>query len=519
MTGIALLIISIGALRGGIVKVIFFPDLDDDFIEARFLLEPGAPEQQVVNFATKVESAAEQIKAELNANQSTSEPVIRKVLTNIGGEQSEAGVVQLELLPGEQRDAAAASISQVWRKAIGPTPETRYLLVGPRSRGPFGKPIDVELLSTNSADLEAAAAELSEALRAYPGVYDISDDLAIGKRELVITLTDRGRAAGLTLGTVATQIRRGLFGSRAEVLQRGREELEVWVRFSRDARESVSQLAELRLKTQSGEEIPLQEAATWEAGRGLSTIKRYQRRRRVKVTAAIETSVANPQDVVTEVQNTVVPSVTSNYDNMSYSFEGQSRSRRKMMEGFTAAVPWALLGMLAILVVVFGSLLQGILVLLMIPLGIAGAIAGHYIVGIPLTVLSMWGIVALGGILVNDSIVFVDSINRRLRDGKDLLTAIHEAGISRFRPILLTTITTAAGLLPLILEQSRQAQFLIPMATSVAFGLIFGTIFTLGVLPAGFACINDLRRAAFWLRYGRWPSSERLEPVLNTTKK
>ena len=513
--GFALLIVSIGVLRGGIVRVIFFPDLDDDFIEANFILEPGAPEQRIVDFATKVEATVDTIRPTLNKEQSTPEPVIRKVLTQIGGAHSETGSVQLELLPGERRDASAASISRIWREAIGPSPETRFLLVGPRSRGPFGKPIDIELLSTNSDDLEAAAAELSEVLTAYPGVYDISDDLAVGKRELVVTLTDRGRAAGLTLGDVALQLRRGLYGHRVEVLQRGREELEVWVRFSRDARDSVSQLAAMRLKTRSGEEIPLQEAAHWESGRGLSTIKRYQRRRRVKVTAAIEASVPNPQDLISEVQNTVVPSVTSNYDGMQYSFEGQSRTRRKMMEGFTAAVPWALLGMLAILVVVFGSLLQGILVLLMIPLGIAGAIAGHYIVGIPLTVLSVWGIVALGGILVNDSIVFVDSINRRLRDGKDLIAAIHEAGISRFRPILLTTLTTAAGLLPLIMEQSRQAQFLIPMATSVAFGLIFGTIFTLGVLPAGFACINDVRCFFHWLRTGRWPSGERLEPTLS----
>ena len=215
------------------------------------------------------------------------------------------------------------------------------------------------------------------------------------------------------------------------------------------------------------------------------------------------------------VQKDIVPALAQEYDDMRFSFEGQSRTRRKMIEGFVSAVPWALLGMLAILIVVFGSVLQGILVMSMIPLGLAGAIAGHYIVGIPLTVLSLWGIVALGGILVNYSIVFVDAINRRLREGSDLLTAVHSAGVSRFRPILLTTLTTAAGLLPLILEQSRQAQFLIPMATSVAFGLLFGTVFTLGVLPAGFACINDIRRAMSWLRYGRWPSAERLEPAID----
>ena len=514
--GFTLLIMSIGMVNGGLVQVVFFPDLDDDFIEANFLLEPGAPERQTIAFTERVEAAANSLKPQLNAEQTGDQPVIRKILTQVGGALTEKGRVQLELLPGEERDASAASISKAWRTAIGPSPETRYIVVGPRRRGPFGKPIDIELLSRSNKDLELAAKQLSDALREFPGVYDIADDLAIGKRELIVKLTERGRAAGLRLQDVATQLRRGLFGGRVEVLQRGRDELEVWVRFPRDARQSLSQLSELRLTTPTGEDIPLRDAATWDSGRGLASIKRYKRRRRVKVSAAIEPSVANPQDVVNTVQREIVPELTSSYDDMRYSFEGQSRTRRKMIEGFVAAVPWALLGMLAILIVVFGSILQGLLVMLMIPLGLAGAIAGHYIVGIPLTILSLWGIVALGGILVNDSIVFVEAINRRLREGASLLDAVYTAGISRFRPILLTTLTTAAGLLPLILEQSRQAQFLIPMATSVAFGLIFGTVFTLGVLPAGFACINDIRRFGRWLRTGRWPSAERLEPSIET---
>jgi len=512
--GIALLFVTFGLGQGGFIKFIFFPNLDADDIQVEYLLEPGAPEAVNDAFARRVETAAEEASAELTPQQTGNKDVFRGRLTTIGGTQSEHGVVRVELLPGEERDAPSAQVARLWKEKLGPVPEARWMTAGSRRRGPFGKTVHIELLSNNQHDLEDAADKLKEKLSGYAATSDISDDLVIGKRQLVVQLLERGRAAGLTLRQVASQLRTGLFGGRVEVLQRGRDELEVWVRYPRADRNSVGQLADLRITTPAGDELAMRDIATWRWGRGLDTIKRFNRRRKVTVTADIDPVEGNPEHVLEDLKENVVPDLTAEYAGMAASFEGQSRERRKMIEGFRKALPWALFGMFAVLIVVFNSYAQATLVMLMIPLGLIGAVIGHMIIGIDLTILSVWGIVALGGIIVNDSIVFVDAINRRLVAGRPLLDAVHEAGVSRFRPILLTTLTTAAGLMPIILEQSRQAQFLIPMAASLAFGLLFGTVFTLGVLPAGFACINDARQFFRWLRKGTWPTPEELEPSI-----
>ena len=512
--GVALLLITIGYIRGGFIKFLFFPNLDADDIQAEYLLEPGAPESLNRDFVSRVERAASEASVGLKKEQTDGSDVIERGLTTFGGEESESGVVHVELLPGEERDASASEISKRWRKALGPAPEARWLTVGPRRRGPFGKPVHVELLSEHQAHLEEAAGRLKRELEGYPGAYDVSDDLVIGKRELVVDLNARGRAAGLTVQALASQLRNGIYGGRVEVLQRGRDELEVWVRFPREDRSSLGQLSELRLRTPQGEEIALSDVATWRTRRGLATVKRFDRQRRVTVSAAVDPSAGDAESILDDLKDRALPELLADYPGMRASFEGQSRQRRKMIGGFVKALPWALAAMFSVLVVVFGSYIQAFLVMTMIPLGIVGAVVGHILIDMPLTVLSIWGIVALGGILVNDSIVFVDAINRRLARGEPFMESVHLAGVSRFRPILLTTLTTAAGLLLLILEQSRQAQFLIPMAASLAFGLLVGTIFTLGVLPAGYVCINDGRRGWHFLRHGDWPAREEVEPAV-----
>lgn len=512
--GLALLLVTLGFIQGGFIKFVFFPDLDSDNIQLEYLLEPGAPEAVNAAIAERAEQAAEAVHQKVTAEQTDNMPVILGRLTIIGEKGSEHGIIRVALLPGEDRDAGANDIARLWREELGPVPEARWLTAGPARRGPFGKPVHVELLSRSQEDLEDAAERLKEAIAGYPGAYDISDDLIIGKRELIVELTDRGRAAGMTVQQVAAQLRGGIFGARVEVLQRGRDELEVWVRFPQTSRESFGQLNALRVRTPSGADLALSDVARWRSGRGLDVIKRYNRRRKVTVSAAVDVAVGTPEDILDDLRERVLPDLLRDYPDMHASFEGQTRERRKMISGFQKALPWALVGMFAILVLVFQSYAQAALVILIIPLGLVGAVIGHVIIGIPLTILSVWGIVALGGILVNDSIVFVAAINRRLAAGEELISAVHAAGVSRFRPILLTTLTTAAGLMPLILEQSRQAQFLIPMAASLAFGLLIGTIFTLGVLPAGFACINDIRRGWTWLWTGRWKQKESLEPAV-----
>jgi len=510
--GIALFMITVGVISGGFIKILFFPAIDADNIQAEYLLLPGTPEHINNSLAKRIETTAGELNKELMEETGSDEDVIRRRLATVGGSTSEKGLVRFELMPGETRTLSAEAISQRLRKKVGPVPEARWLTIGPRRRGPFGKPVQVDLISNDQHALEVAAERLKKEIASHPGTYDISDDLVTGKREVVLQVNALGRSLGLNRQLLAGQVRQGFYGNRVEVLQRGSDELEMWVRFPADARQTLGQLARLRIRTPAGGEVALREVASWTTKRGLATIKRYSQGRKITVAAMVDPTEGNPEDILNDMKNRVVPELLADHHRLRATFEGQSRERRKMLSGFKKALPWALLGMFAVLILVFGSYAQATLVMVMIPLGLVGAVMGHFIVGKPLTVLSLWGVVALGGVIVNDSIVFVDAINRNLAAGKGLVTALHEAGTSRFRPIVLTTLTTAAGLMPLILEQSRQAQFLIPMAISLAFGLLFGTIFTLGVLPAGFACINDIRRFTKWLRTGSWPAAEIVEP-------
>ncbi len=402
------------------------------------------------------------------------------------------------------------------REAVGPLPEVQNITYG--RTGFFGKPISVSLLGNNLRELNRARDLLVEELENFPNLKDVTDSNQEGRREISITLKPRAYALGMTLQGVVGQVRHGFFGQEIQRIQRGRDEIRVWVRYRTEDRSSLGLLDQMRIRTLDGAEYPLSELADYRIERGITTIDHLSRKREIR----IEANLANVEDdlppILAEIRQDVVPEVLRQVQGVQASFEGQSRDQEKFQRSMRRSFTLALLGMLILIILVFRSYLQGLLIFSFIPLAVLGAIWGHGIQGIQVNSLSVYGFIALAGIIVNDSIVFVTKINTHLRDGRNVWDSVYLAGISRLRPILLTTLTTAAGLAPIILETSRQAQFLIPMAVSVAYGLMFGTFILLILLPATFLALNRLRYRFATLVLRQEATYESVEPAVKEVR-
>ena len=333
-------------------------------------------------------------------------------------------------------------------------------------------------------------------LAEYPGVEDIADSFLPGKRELKLQLTSKGRTLGLTLSDLARQVRSGFYGEEVQRIQRGRDDIRVMVRYPESERRSLADIESMRIRTASGTEVPFATVASVEEGRGYATINRTNRRRVVTVTAAIDETAANPNEINQDVRRQILPNLQHDYPGLTFDFEGEQREQSKAMSsmGFNFLV--AQFAIFALLAIPFRSYSQPLIIMSAIPFGLIGAVAGHVIMGLNLTLLSMFGMVALTGVVVNDSLILIDLINRQRKEGIPVERAIPAAGLRRFRPIMLTTATTFLGLAPMIFEGSPQAKFLVPMAVSLGFGIVFATIVTLVLVPALYNILHD---AQTWL--------------------
>ncbi len=497
-TPIAFLFITIGLLRGGFIGATPFPFIDSDSLPINVSLTSGSQEAQTDSVLARIERIAWQVNEELKSQRADGRDVILGIRREIGrndfGEAgSNTGKLILELLDGETRDMESFLITRDLREAVGIVPEAQNITFG--QQGFFGKPVSVSLLGNDLEQLNRARDLLVDELNNYAALKDVTDSNQEGRRELNIRLKPRAYALGLTLTDIASQVRQGFFGQEVQRIQRGRDEVRVWVRYRPEDRSALGFLDQMRIRTPAGRSYPFSELAEYDIDRGLIAINHLEKKREIKV----EANLANEKDdlppILDEIQNNIVPGILAQVQGVQVSYEGQSRNREREAASMAQVFPLALIGMFILLILVFRSYAQAFLIFSLIPLGIIGAIWGHGIQGAQLSFLSLYGVLALSGIIINDSIVFVDQINRNLKAGQKLLDATFNAGIMRLRPILLTTFTTAFGLAPIILETSRQAQFLIPMAISVAYGLVFGTAVLLLVLPAGFLALNRFRVA------------------------
>ena len=513
---IGFFLITIGLLGGGIIGATPFPYIDGDTLPINVSLVSGSQESETDSLLSKLEKTCLEVNEELKKEREDSKDVILGIRREIGrndfGEAgSNTGKLTLELLDGETRNIDSFVIASRIREKVGIVPKAQNITFG--RQGFFGKPVSISLLGNDLAQLNRARDLLIAELENMVTLKDITDSNQEGRRELNIRLKPRAYALGLKLSDVAGQVRQGFFGQEVQRIQRGRDEVKVWVRYRPEDRTALGFLDQMRIRTPAGEEYPFSEIAEYDIERGLIVINHLDKRREIKV----EANLANEKDdlppILAEITNNIIPPILEQVRGVQVSYEGQSRNREKEAKSMQRTFPLALLGMFILVVLVFRSYVQAFLIFSLIPLGIIGAIWGHGIQGVQLSFLSLYGILALSGIVINDSIVFIDRINRNLRAGQKIVDAVFNAGISRFRPILLTTLTTAFGLAPIILEGSRQAQFLIPMAVSVAYGLIFGTLVLLLVLPAGYLAINKIR---FWLTrlFSEDVTYESIEPAL-----
>jgi len=316
--------------------------------------------------------------------------------------------------------------------------------------GHWGKPVSVSLLGNDLKPMLKAKTLLTEKLKEYSTLKDVLDNDTQGKREIRITLLPKAKALGLTVRDIMTQIRNGFFGKEIQRLQRGDDEIRVWVRYAMQDRSSVGKLENVRIKTRTGQELPLSQLVTYEIERSVVNIIHLDGKREITVDADLEDPNSSVANIISEMKTTTVPEVLKYVDGVRASFEGRERENRKFARSAKRAFPLALMGIFIILTLVFRSPLQAILIFLMIPTGFIGAVVGHWSRDLLISRLSMFGIIALTGIVINDSIVYIDQINRNLRKGLKIFQAVYNAGLSRFRPIILTTATTVLGLAPLI---------------------------------------------------------------------
>ena len=508
---VALVFVTVGALQGGIVKLTFFPVIERDNVTVALEMPAGTRDSITDSLLISMEERVHEVNAEYRSEFGIEKDLITAIGRTIGPGTNEGGL-RITLVDSQERLLSSMQAANLIREKIGNVPGAEKLQVG--GAGFWGMPVSIALKSDNLVQLRKAKELLESGMKDMPELKDVSDNDTPGLREIRVTLNDRARALGLSESDVMNRVRSGFFGFEAQRILRGIDEVKIWVRYDEADRSSIRDLERMRIRLEDGRAIPLGEIASLEVERGVSSVNHIDAQRVVKVEADIANANESVPDLLEQIEREIMPELMRQYPDVSYDFEGQSRESGKTTGSMKTIFP-VLLGLMFLAVVFsFRSFLQAFMVFIMIPFSLVGVVWGHFVMGYILSILSLFGVVALIGIVINDSLVFVNTFNNRLKEGGKLKDVIFQVGISRFRPIVLTSLTTIAGLGPLMFEPSRQAQFLVPMAVSVAFGLLFGTILTLLMLPALLVLFNKLRLLASRVVKGSWPAPETVEPAV-----
>ncbi len=518
---VAVLLVTVGLIRGGIVKFVFFPSSDDDFLVAQVELPNGTPIAETERVTQQLMAAWRETKPlfESKLGNKSLDVAYFSVTGGTMGTGDEPPArgdhiteVFIELLPAEQRNIYYKDIIRTWREKTGLIPAAVSATFSGIGGGPPGGNIEIELLGFDQNVLVTASEKLMAHLTTYNGVYEIKSNFQPGKRELRIALKPSARSLGLTLADVAGQLRQGFYGAEVSRIQRGRDEIKIMVRYPEAERRSLGDLEDIRIRTPDGQEIPFHMVAAVTLQEGYATIRREQGKRLITVTAEAD-KTANTEEIMGDLFEGYMPELAATHRIIARR-GANSRERINSIRSMAKGSAVALLLIYLIMSTIFKSYLQPALIMLTIPFGLVGATVGHILYGLPLTMMSFFGMVALTGIVVNDSIILIVAINERVSGGMPFFEAIREGGKRRFRAIVLTSMTTFGGLAPMIVEKSFQAQFLIPMALSIAFGVAFATLSTLIVVPCMLAALNDLRRVVHSILRFRVPTREEVEPSI-----
>lgn len=512
----AVLILTVGAIGGNWIRVTLFPSIASDRVSIDLLMAEGVNPERTDSIISMVEDAAWRVNEDFSKRQSGDKDVVENIIKRVGPGNNKASL-QVNLLPGEERDFGSPEITNAIRDEVGPVYGVENLTFG--SGGNFGgAPVSVSLLGNNLQELEAAKEELKENFENNPLLKDVTDNDPQGIKEINIQLKESAYALGLDLSEVMRQVRNGFFGTPVQRFQRGQDEIRVWVRYDLENRSSINDLDDMRLTTPAGDRVPFDEIANYEIVRGTESISHLNGLREIRVSADMEDPNGSSTEILADIRSNVMPELLSKYPSLSVSYEGQNREANKLTNSAEGVLPVVLFLIYAVIAFTFRSYSQPLLLMIMIPFSIIGVAWGHWIHDFPVNVLSALGIIALVGIMVNDGLVLISKFNGNLRDGMKFENALYEAGRARFRAIFLTSLTTIAGMAPLLLEKSRQAQFLKPMAISISYGIAIATVLTLLLLPLLLSISNNIKVGSKWLASGNRVSNEEVERAIKEQK-
>lgn len=487
---IGMFILMIGLISGGVVRWVFFPNIPSDFIQTSVEMQPGSSEDATIRALQTIEDALMRVNAQMKEEEG--EGVVRH--TNVWLQGTTNGMIMSELQKGEEREIDGFGIINRWRQETPEIAGVKAINFQGSIGGGGGFDVEFQLAGDDLDQLSAAANDLKEVLGQFDGVFDIEDTFGAGNDEIILETKPLATAMGITLSDLANQVRYAFYGAEAQRIQRGDEEVRVMVRYPIDERQSVGNLEDMKLRTDDGAMIPFTELADIRFAKGYNTITRIDRERSVRVRARVDKERVEPFEVVQQVRQQHIQPILDNYPTVSFQLEGASQDEAEATNSLAIGFVLALFAIFALMAIPLKSYSQPLIIMSVIPFGMIGAVIGHWVIGMPISILSLFGIIALAGVVVNDSLVMVDYVNQARRDGVALRQAVQDAGSARFRAIILTSLTTFFGLLPIVLEKSLQAKMVIPMAISLAFGILFATVITLLLIPCLYLILDDTKR-------------------------
>lgn len=495
---IGVLILSIALVASGKVRWVFFPDIPSDFIQVQLEMDEGSSEPNTLKVVQSIEEALYQMNAKMEKENGYQ--VVKHSFINMSSRTS--AFIFAELTKGEDREVDGVTIAAAWREQLPELLSVKKLNFDASTNAGGGGDISFRLTSTDLEELSAASRDLKQKLATYEGVYDIADNFSSGSHEIRLKIRPEAEALGLTLSDLARQVRYGFYGYEAQRILRNKEEIKVMVRYPLEQRRTVGYLENMLIRTPQGASVPFSTVAQIEKGDSYASITRVDGKRAITITANANKNKVEPSKVVQEIQKDYLPQLQAKYPKIQTALDGGSLDEQNAMVGLIQGFFFALFTIYALMAVPLKSYSQPLIIMSVIPFGIIGALFGHLVQGLAMSVLSLCGIVALAGVVVNDSLILVDFVNRAREQGLSVRQAAIDSGCYRFRAIILTSLTTFVGLVPIILERSLQAQIVIPMATSLAFGILFSTVVTLILVPLLYIILDDAKRTGS--RFFHW---------------
>jgi multidrug efflux pump subunit AcrB len=499
----AVLIFTIGLMTSGIARVVVFPEFAADFIQVEMEMQNGTAPHVRNAAIDQVEGALLELNDKYVRENPDSLPVIQNIGVFTRGDTGARMFVEIPFT--SDRPFEMTEVTQMWRDRVGEIPGMKELKFQAAGHIGGGAPLSFKLNGANYEALESAAAELADELATYEGLFDITNSAVAGGDEIKIKIKPEAEALGLTMSSLGRQVRQAFYGEEAQRIQRGKDELRVMVRYPIEERRSITDLENMRIRTPNGDEVPFESVAEVSFGKGYSSIVRLDRERTVTISADLDPERVEPQAIINSMSSEYIPELLSRYPGVNYGLDGSSQDQVDFLAKLALAFVAALFLIYALIAIPLHSYSQPLIIMSVIPFGAIGAVFGHIIMGKSISMFSLFGLIALAGVVVNDSLILVDFANKAVERGEKLRDAVINSGTERFRPIILTSFTTAVGLLPIILESSPQAQAVIPTAISIGFGIIFATIITLFLVPSLYMLQVDffrrMREFRNWLTY------------------